>query len=291
MLKTVTTARELRMATTDWQRRNETIGFVPTMGALHEGHLALVKKAQSLTTRTVVSIFVNPLQFIAGEDLSNYPRQLEGDAKKLESVNCDLLFAPTPEEMYPPTFKTQIDPGPLGNMLEGAIRPGHFTGMATVVAKLFLQVMPDYACFGEKDYQQLQIVQQIVNDLSIPVGIVPVPIMRDADGLALSSRNAYLSATERKQAALLPQTMFDVAQKLRDGGDAETALEEGKKRLTEGGFRVDYLTLVDGRTLEPITAPQKNARLLVAARLGKTRLLDNTNLLTETPTTAFPEVA
>ncbi len=193
--------------------------------------------------------------------------------------------------MYPPTFKTQIDPGPLGNMLEGAIRPGHFTGMATVVAKLFLQVMPDYACFGEKDYQQLQIVQQIVNDLSIPVGIVPVPIMRDADGLALSSRNAYLSATERKQAALLPQTMFDVAQKLRDGGDAETALEEGKKRLTEGGFRVDYLTLVDGRTLEPITAPQKNARLLVAARLGKTRLLDNTNLLTETPTTAFPEVA
>lgn len=274
-MKTVTTIRELRLATAAWHQRNETIGFVPTMGALHSGHCALVRKAQSLAKHVVVSIFVNPLQFGPNEDFTKYPRQMEADKKKLEAVGCDILFAPTPEEMYPAGFSTNVDPGPLAKVLEGAVRPVHFAGVATVVTKLLLLVMPDYACFGEKDYQQLQVVERIVRDLALPTQIVGVPIVRDKDGLALSSRNAYLTPDERARAVAVPHTLEDIAVKLRDGADFSATLEAGRARLALAGFTVDYLTLADQETLETLSAYKPRARLLVAAKIGATRLLDN----------------
>lgn len=278
MLKTVTTIRELRLATAAWRRHDENIGFVPTMGALHEGHLALVKKAQNLSAHTVVSIFVNPLQFNAVEDLSKYPRTLEADKEKLEQAGCDLLFAPTVEEMYPEGFAVRVEPGPLAEPLEGRYRPGHFSGMATVVVKLLLQTLPDYACFGEKDFQQLRIVEQLVRDLSIPTAIVPVPIVRDQDGLALSSRNALLSEEARALAANIPAVLFDTAEHIRAGQDVAVSLEAGRSRLTAEGFKIDYFELADGKTLEPLTAPARGARLLIALKLGRIRLIDNTAL-------------
>lgn len=278
MLKTVTTIRELRLATAAWRRHDENIGFVPTMGALHDGHLALVKKAQNLSAHTVVSIFVNPLQFNAVEDLSKYPRTLEADKEKLEQAGCDLLFAPTVEEMYPEGFAVRVEPGPLAEPLEGRYRPGHFSGMATVVVKLLLQTLPDYACFGEKDFQQLRIVEQLVRDLSIPTAIVPVPIVRDQDGLALSSRNALLSEEARAVAANIPAVLFDTAEHIRAGQDVAVSLEAGRSRLTAEGFKIDYFELADGKTLEPLTAPSRNARLLIALKLGRIRLIDNTAL-------------
>jgi len=278
MLKTVTTIRELRLATATWRRHDENIGFVPTMGALHDGHLALVKKAQNLSAHTVVSVFVNPLQFNAVEDLSKYPRTLEADKEKLEQAGCDLLFAPTVEEMYPEGFAVRVEPGPLAEPLEGRYRPGHFSGMATVVVKLLLQTLPDYACFGEKDFQQLRIVEQLVRDLSIPTAIVPVPIVRDQDGLALSSRNALLSEEARAVAANIPAVLFDTAEHIRAGQDVAVSLEAGRSRLTAEGFKIDYFELADGKTLEPLTAPARNARLLIALKLGRIRLIDNTAL-------------
>ena len=281
MLRTVTTLQDLRLATAGWHQRHETIGFVPTMGALHDGHKELVRRAQSLSTRTVVSIFVNPLQFGPNEDLGKYPRTLEADQKTLAALGADILFAPSAEEMYPADFVTQIDPGPLATVLEGAIRPGHFAGVATVVTKLLLQVMPDYAFFGEKDYQQLQIVQRIVHDLAIPTNIIPVPIVRDKDGLALSSRNAYLTPEERAKAVALPQTLIEAAEKLRLGKDVEATLAQARAQLDQAGFKVDHLLLADPQTLQPLTAPIPGARLLAAAKLGATRLLDNIAVLEE----------
>lgn len=281
MLKTVTTIRELRLATAAWRRYDENIGFVPTMGALHDGHLALVKKAQNLSAHTVVSIFVNPLQFNAVEDLSKYPRTLEADKAKLEQAGCDLLFAPTVEEMYPEGFAVRVEPGPLAEPLEGCYRPGHFSGMATVVVKLLLQTLPDYACFGEKDFQQLRIVEQLVRDLSIPTAIVPVPIVRDHDGLALSSRNALLSEEARALASNIPAVLFDTAEHIRAGQDVAVSLEAGRNRLTAEGFKIDYFELADGKTLEPLTTPVRHARLLIALKLGRIRLIDNTALYSD----------
>ncbi len=275
MIRTVTTVRELKAAMTPWHGRDGTVGFVPTMGALHEGHLSLVRRAQDVTQHTVVSVFVNPLQFGPGEDLEHYPRNLESDQCMLEAAGCDLLFAPTTEEIYPPGFATRIDPGPLATILEGKFRPGHFVGVATVVTRLLMQVGPDYAFFGEKDYQQLLIIQQTVRDLSIPVTILPAPIGRAADGLALSSRNAYLPPSERAKASHLPATLFGLVERLRAGEDVEPVLLDGQRQLVKEGFRVDYLTLVDERTLEPLTLAQRHARLLVAVHLGATRLIDN----------------
>jgi len=276
MLRTVTSINELRLAIASWLRHNETIGFVPTMGSLHEGHLELVRKSQSLATHTIVSIFVNQLQFASPEAVENYPRPVSSDQEKLESVGCDLLFMPSSDEIYPDGFATKVDPGAMGNILEGARRPGLFTGIATVVTRLLMLVSPDYACFGEKDYQQLQVIKQIARDLSITAQIVPVPTVRDSDGLPLSSRNAGLTTAERELAGLLPKVLFDCANRMRAGEDVASVLERGRLALTQGRFRVDYLTLVDGKTLAPLSAPQNNARLLVAAVLGTTRLLDNT---------------
>lgn len=277
-VKVVTTVHELRLCVAAWRNHDETIGFVPTMGALHQGHLELVRRSQDLTTRTIVSIFVNPLQFNQAEDLASYPRDLAADQALLATTGCDLLYAPDVEEIYPAGFATEVKPGPLANIFEGTFRPGHFTGMATVVTKLLLQTAPDYAFFGEKDYQQLRIVENTVRDLALPVSIVPVPTIRDQDGLALSSRNRRLSPEARLQAGYLPEILFETAEQLRQGYPLEMTMAEARQKLVEAGFRLDYFELIDSRTFVPMTTLRKPARLLIAAWLGDVRLIDNVDV-------------
>jgi len=274
-MQTVTTIRELRAALLPWREAGDTLGFVPTMGALHNGHLALVAASRGITKRTLASIFVNPMQFGAGEDLAKYPRPLPEDQKLLAAAGCDLLYAPGPQEIYPEGFVTKIDPGPLATILEGSYRPGHFCGVATVVAKLLLQAMPDCAFFGEKDYQQLLIVRRMVRDLNIPAQIVAVPLVRDGDQLALSSRNAYLSPEQRNQAALFPKTLAETATGLAAGENIEAVLKQGRETLTTAGFKLDYLELRDAGTLAPAHDLTLPARLLAAVRIGPVRLIDN----------------
>ena len=275
---TVTTVRDLRTAVLPWRERGETVAFVPTMGALHRGHLSLVEQAKKIANRVVVSIFVNPTQFAPTEDLSTYPRPLEADQKLLVEAGCDLLYAPSVEAMYPQGFVTNIHPGPMATILEGAFRPTHFAGVATVVVKLLLQLMPDIALFGEKDYQQLQILRRVIADLDIPVHILGMPIVRDTDGLALSSRNAYLSPDHRRAAVALPRTLTAVAEQIRASLPVDKALQDGSAQLTEAGFVVDYLELADATTLQPIRNLTAPARLLAAARIGTTRLIDNVGI-------------
>jgi len=277
-IPTVTTIHDMRAALMPWREKGETVAFVPTMGALHRGHMALVAEARKMAKRVVVSIFVNPTQFAPNEDLAKYPRTLEEDQKLLTEAGCDLLYAPSAEEMYPEGFQTMIEPGPLATVLEGAFRPIHFRGVATVVVKLLLQILPDAALFGEKDYQQLQVIRQVVRDLNIPIHIIGVPIVRDADGLALSSRNVYLSPAERKNALTLPQTLQETAEAIRAGGVIEYILSQGRKKLTDAGFSVDYLELANARTLQPVRDLTTPARLLAAGFIGSTRLIDNVGI-------------
>jgi pantoate--beta-alanine ligase len=280
MLPTVSTIFDLRTKLLAYRQAGETVAFVPTMGALHNGHMALVAAARRVAKRCVVSIFVNPLQFGPHEDFSTYPRQLEDDQKTLSLAGCDLLYAPQPENMYPQGFSIRLNPGPLGDVLEGAFRPGFFTGVSTVVTKLLLQLLPDAALFGEKDFQQLMIIRSVTRDLDIPVHILGVPTVRDDDGLALSSRNVYLSVDERRRAVALPNTLKNTAENLLKGLAVEDVLAQGRVALKEAGFTVDYLELADTTTLLPLRGkPQgigwAGARLLVAARIGNTRLIDN----------------
>lgn len=226
----------MRAVLLSWREAGETVSFVPTMGALHKGHLTLVEKARVVAHRSVASIFVNPMQFGPNEDLGKYPRTLEADKKLLTEIGCDLLYAPAVEEIYPEGFTSKIDPGPLATVLEGAFRPGHFAGVATVVAKLLLQVMPDIALFGEKDYQQLLVIRRVALDLDIPVHVIGIPTVRDADGLALSSRNAYLSPDERQRASALPAILNETAKKMRGGVAIADALKAGRVKLVEVGF-------------------------------------------------------
>jgi pantoate--beta-alanine ligase len=247
------------------------------MGALHEGHLALVKLAKKKADRVVVSIFVNPTQFAPTEDLARYPRDEAGDLAKLASVAADHVWSPAVEEMYPAGFSTSVQPGSTAEDLEGVIRPHHFGGVATVCCKLFSQVTPDIAIFGEKDYQQLAVLKQMVRDLNLPLKIVGAPIERAADGLALSSRNAFLSASERKIAPQLYAVVCEVATAAGKGEDIPSSIANGKRRLLAAGFAsVDYLDVRDAETLSP-PGQTKDAKLrvLAAARLGKTRLIDN----------------
>lgn len=281
-VKTVTTAHELRLCIAAWRSYDETIGFVPTMGALHDGHLELVKRSQALTSRTIVSIFVNPLQFNNQSDLALYPRNLAQDQALLAEAGCDLLYAPEVEEIYPPGFATEVKPGPLANIFEGTFRPGHFTGMTTVVTKLLLQTAPDYAFFGEKDFQQLRLVENTVRDLAIPTSIVAVPTIRDADGLALSSRNQRLSSEARLQAGYLPEILFETAAALRSGeAKIEDALPAARQKLIEAGFRIDYLEIIDARSFTPMATLRKPARLIIAAWLGDVRLIDNIDVFSD----------
>ena len=252
------------------------VALVPTMGALHEGHLSLVRAAKERADHVAVSIFVNPTQFGPNEDLDAYPRQEAQDAAMLEAEGTAVLWVPSVAEMYPGGFATSIRVGGVSELLEGAYRPGHFDGVATVVCKLLNQVGPDFVLFGEKDYQQLAVIRQMVRDLNLPVEIAGVPTARAEDGLALSSRNAYLSARERQQAAELPRTMRDGVARLEVGEAAEAVLADIRARLEQAGFGpVDYVELSDAVSLLPVRSLDAPARLLVAARLGKTRLIDN----------------
>jgi pantoate--beta-alanine ligase len=275
-MRTVTTIRDLRAAVRAWRQAGETVGLVPTMGALHAGHLALVHHARAKTMRTCATLFVNPTQFGPGEDFAAYPHSEAEDAAKLTKEKVDLLFQPGELEIYPPGHVTRVRVEGLGDILEGECRPGFFTGVATVVTKLLLQSLPDIAVFGEKDYQQLQVVRRLVHDLDIPVRIEAVATVRDGDGLALSSRNAYLKPAERQIAPVLFGTISQVAENVARGAKPEAQAAWGVGQLERAGFtRIDYLTVRDAATLARVTDASRPARVLVAAWLGATRLIDN----------------
>ena len=251
------------------------IALVPTMGALHEGHLALIDAAREAgATRVVASIFVNPAQFGPSEDFDRYPRDEAADAMALAAAGCDLLFAPDVATIYPHGFATTVSVARIGNVLDGVARPRHFDGVATVVTKLLIAAGPDLAVFGEKDWQQLAVIRRLVLDLQLPVGIVGAPIVRDRDGLALSSRNAYLDVDERARAAALPRALIAARDAIVQGMSVAAALDAAQALLVAAGFLPDYVTLV-GEELQPLTQPAPHARLLAAARIGATRLIDN----------------
>ncbi len=253
-----------------------TVAFVPTMGALHAGHMALVAEARARASHVVASIFVNPTQFGPDEDLATYPRREAADAAMLEEEGCAILWVPDAATMYPDGPAATIRVAGVGEGLDGAARPGHFDGVATVVARLFDQVRPEIALFGEKDYQQLAVIRQLVRDLGLAVEIVGVPTQRDADGLALSSRNLYLSDEERAAARTLPRALGEAAQAILRGADVAEALERARARLAAAGFEpIDYVELRDAQTLAPMAALDRPARILAAGRIGKTRLIDN----------------
>ena len=271
----------LRSAIEAWRAKGERIAFVPTMGALHEGHLTLVRAAREKADRVVVSIFVNPTQFGPNEDLDAYPRTLEADSRLLEGEGGDALWAPNAEEMYPDGFATSISVEGVSADFCGASRPGHFAGVATVVCKLFNQVRPDIALFGEKDWQQLAVIRRMARDLDLSLpyadAILGVPTVREADGLALSSRNRYLDEAARAQAAVLPTAMRQAIARMEAGAPVGAALRDLEHKLIEGGFsKVDYAALADAASLERIdTLSNRPARLLVAAHIHGTRLIDN----------------
>jgi pantoate--beta-alanine ligase len=266
----------LRAVVRPHKRAGKRIGLVPTMGALHQGHLELVRTARRMSDFVVATIFVNPLQFNQSIDLAAYPRDEATDLNLLAATGTDLVFAPSVGEMYPRSFSTQVRVAGLTDHLDGPARPGHFEGVATVVTKLFNQVAPDIACFGEKDFQQLQVIRRLTRDLDLPVEIVGVPTVREPDGLAMSSRNRNLSEAERKAAARLPEILGRAIQCLADGGRAEPVLEDARAALKDAGFgRIDYVELCDGQTLHPLAAAQPGARLFAAVHLGATRLIDN----------------
>lgn len=276
-LSIVRTAAALRAVLAPWRRAGERIGFVATLGALHRGHAVLVEQARAGADRVVVSVFVNPTQFAPNEDFARYPRTEAADAALLERVGAHVLYAPAVEEIYPPGDATRVTVAGLTEPMEGAIRPHFFAGVATVCARLFCQVQPDATWFGEKDYQQLLVVRRMVRDLGLGIEVIGVPTVREPDGLALSSRNAYLSAAERAAAPALHRTLLQVAAGLHGGGTMEALRPDAVRALAAAGFEApDYLDLRDAGTLAPLdrldSAP---ARLLVAARLGATRLIDN----------------
>lgn len=270
------TVAALRAAVAGWRSRGERVGLVPTMGAIHAGHLALVRAARAQCGRVVASLFVNPKQFGPAEDFTAYPRDEAADLAAFRSAGVDLVFTPSVDEMYPPGFATAVRVGGVSEGLDGAFRPGHFEGVATVVCKLLLQCLPDCAYFGEKDYQQLRVVGRMARDLDIPTRIEGVPTVREGDGLALSSRNVYLSTEERQRAPLLHRVLRDTGTGIVRSPEAvAAALERGLESLRAAGFAVDYLELRDAETLAPMARLAAPARLLAAARLGRTRLIDN----------------
>jgi pantoate--beta-alanine ligase len=273
----VTTIADLRARVAAWRKDGARIGLVPTMGALHDGHLSLVRTTGSVCQRVVVSIFVNPTQFAPHEDFDRYPRDVEADAGKLASTGkTDIIFVPTVQEMYPNGFATRLEVGGPGAGLETDSRPHFFSGVATVVSKLLIAAMPDYAIFGEKDYQQLLVIRRMVTDLALPIEIAGGAIIREADGLAMSSRNAYLSAGERKIAGRMNLILKDVGVRLRHGDPVDVAEQFGKSDLLEAGFNsVDYVAVRDAETLAPVADLSRPARVLAAAKIGNTRLIDN----------------
>lgn len=276
-MQVVSNIEQLRATISEWRRAGLRIGFVPTMGNLHNGHLELVRRAREQADRVVVSIFVNPLQFDRAADLDAYPRTLEQDCERLGEL-AELVFTPTPELMYPHGQQQQtkvVVPG-VSEVLEGALRPGHFDGVSTVVCKLFNLVQPDVACFGEKDYQQLALIRKMTADLNLPIDIIGVPTVRADDGLALSSRNGYLTEAERALAPMLAATMNWLAERLTAGErNLEQLAADGSARLNDAGFRTDGIDMVDADTLLPLNEHSRAVVILMAAFLGKARLIDN----------------
>ena len=277
-LETIRTIADLRAVVRGWRKDELSVGVVPTMGALHEGHLSLVKAALDTCERVIVTLFVNPTQFGEGEDFSVYPRDEDADRKLVESEGAHVLFAPEVDEMYPEGAVTEVHVPGLDAIWEGHHRPGHFTGVATVVAKLLGLAGADHAFFGEKDYQQLQVIKTLARDLCIPTEIHGVETVRESDGLALSSRNRYLSEDERAQAPMLNAALRDVAAYFRDGGFGPQLGRAAEVRLAESGFGpVDYVAVVDAATLQPLDHfdSERPARIIAAAKLGRARLIDN----------------
>ena len=267
---------DLRAQTAVWKRAEETVGVVPTMGALHQGHLSLARAARERCDRVIVTIFVNPKQFNDPDDLKNYPRTEDEDARKLESIGIDLIYVPEPDQIYPDGFATTVSVSGLTDMLCGEARPGHFDGVATVVSKLFLQSSADFAFFGEKDYQQLQIVRRMAADLNIPIDVIGCPTIREEDGLAMSSRNLLLSDRSRVYAPIMAEVMDDMREKLREGAVMADILPEAEGRIRAAGFTdIDYLELRDGRDLSLLSKANPEARLFAAAWLAGVRLIDN----------------
>nr|WP_274604292.1 pantoate--beta-alanine ligase [Erwinia persicina] len=268
----------LRREVRRWRQDGKRIALVPTMGNLHDGHMTLVDEARERADIVVVSIFVNPMQFERADDLARYPRTLQEDCEKLNRRGVDLVFSPAPGDVYPQGLSEQtfVDVPVLSTLLEGASRPGHFRGVSTIVSKLFNLVQPDLACFGEKDYQQLALIRKMVADMGYDIDIVGVPTVRAKDGLALSSRNGYLTAGERKIAPVLSQVMQDIAGKLSQGErHVETLIDAAESTLSERGLQPDGLAIVDADTLLPLNVDSRRAVILMAAWLGKARLIDN----------------
>ena len=276
-LRIVHTVAELRGLTAGWRRAGERIGLVPTMGALHDGHVSLTRLVRQNADRVVASIFVNPTQFAPNEDFSKYPRTFEADAANLQAAGVDAGFNPGPAEMYPDGFATTVSlTGPANAGLEDRFRPTHFAGVATVVSKLLIQSGADAAIFGEKDYQQLAVIRRMARDLDIPIEILGAPTVREADGLAMSSRNVYLSADERNRAPILHRAMSEAARAIETGAAIALSLDTARRTVTAAGFEIDYLDLRDAASLAPVEAlNDRPLRMLVAARIGKTRLIDN----------------
>lgn len=273
-MQTVRQLVPLRAAVAAWRAAGERVALVPTMGALHDGHMALVEAAKRAAERVVVSIFVNPMQFGPNEDLAQYPRKELADSRMLAAAGVDLLWMPPVEVMYPEGFASNLSVRGVSEVLDGAHRPGHFDGVATVVAKLLNQIRPDIALFGEKDWQQLAVIRRMVADLDLDVEILGVPTQREDDGLALSSRNVYLLPEERARAVALPRALGVAERAIARGGDPEAALDQAREMLGAAGFEIDYVALADAETLgAPIDG--RPMRLLAAARIGGTRLIDN----------------
>jgi pantoate--beta-alanine ligase len=275
--RVISSISEMQAAVRELQRGGRTVGLVPTMGALHEGHLSLVRRAKSECDVAVATIFVNPTQFSPHEDFSKYPRTLEADLQALATANCELVFAPSREEMYPPGASTLIEPPRVAQPLEGVCRPGHFRGVATVVLKLFHIIPADKAYFGRKDFQQALVIQRMVVDLNVPVQVVVCPIVREPDGLAMSSRNRYLSPSQRQQALALSRALTEVQQAVSRGMRDAAILAAGMRRVLEsaGIERIDYATLADAETLAEVVRLEGPAVALIASFVGATRLLDN----------------
>lgn len=277
-MQSVSEIKSLRSQIKAWRQQGLSIAFVPTMGNLHQGHFSLVEKAKTLADKVVVSIFVNPMQFGANEDLDSYPRTLDADKQGLAEIGTALVFTPTVDVMYPNGLAAQsyVDVPDISMGYCGGARPGHFKGVATVVTKLFNMVQPDFACFGEKDFQQLQVIRAMVRDLSMPIEIIGVPTQREISGLAMSSRNGYLSEQEKNTAKVLYQTLLNAGQSLEQGNKAFEAIElEAKQALEQAGFKPDYFAIAEKDNLKPATLETKEFVILAAAFLGKVRLIDN----------------
>jgi pantoate--beta-alanine ligase len=276
----VRTVAELRATVAEWRREGASVAVVPTMGALHEGHLSLVRAALDQADRVIVTLFVNPKQFNSAADLAAYPRTETGDAAKLAPLGAHLLYAPDAAEIYPDGFATTVSVDGVSDGMCGAFRPSHFDGVATIVAKLFLQTGADLAFFGEKDFQQLHVVRRLARDLDIPIVVIACPTVREADGLALSSRNVRLSPAERQVAPKLASIVFEVVGRLASGAPVSPTLVEARAAILAAGYaQVEYLELRAEETLEPLQALDRPARLLVAAWLGEIRLIDNVKVL------------